>query len=142
MLNSDILDDSDFTIEFWYKQEGNNMRTVTIAVSDLLRKLKENREQHVKDYNEALDGWKILVAKELKEKQKTLQKTGDISFQFKSNKPTSYESEFDDIIAMMEWTTDKEVELEQSDFKRYVQNQWSWMNSFTATTMAYKGIKG
>ena len=52
--------------------------------------------------------------------------------------PRSYESEYTDIIAMMEMSVDATVNLDMQSFKSYVLNEWSWSRGFAATTTLYK----
>jgi sulfur carrier protein ThiS len=141
-INDFDLSDEDFTLETWFYLYGDNgMHTVKVAVSDLLAQLKLNRADHIKEYNEAVVGYKKALEKELQEKLKTVRKTGDVSFNFKTVKPQSYENSFIEAITQLEWTVDKEVDLDQQSFKQLVMNQWAWQSNFTATTAMYKGAR-
>ena len=115
------------------------MKTVKIKVSELLKHLKANRVNHIKEYNEAMIGYRKAILDELKAKELIASQNLDVSHSFKSVRPTSYEESYDEAIAMLEWTTDKEVELDRSEFKTYVQDEWNWKGNFLATTSVYKG---
>lgn len=118
--------------------------SVNVSRKDLLAKLKENREIHKKDYQEALVGYKIKLVADLKhaldqaermpvERMQTLRA---VPFDC----PRSYEAEYNEIIDMMEVSVDDVINLDSSDFKSYFKNEWSWSNGFTMSANLYKSI--
>ena len=115
------------------------MKTVKIKVSDLLKHLKTNRINHIKDYNESMVGYRKAIQDELKGKLIIAGQELDVSHTLQTVRPVSFEKTYDEVIAMLEWTTDKEVELDRNEFTMYVQDQWGWKDSFLATTRIYKG---
>jgi hypothetical protein len=115
------------------------MKTVKIKVSDLLKHLKTNRAIHAKDYEEAMLGYRKAILDELKAKQIVACQNLDISHHLNTIRPKSFEKDYDSIIAMLEWTTDKEVELDPVQFKQYVQDEWNWKQEFATSTAIYKG---
>ena len=114
------------------------MKTVKIKRGDLLSHLKNNKKKHIEEYTEAMVGYRKAILQELKDKQMVACQNLDISHTLKTVRPASYESSYDEAIAMLEWTTDKEVELDQHEFKQYVQNEWTWKNAFATSTLSYK----
>ena len=115
------------------------MKTVKIKVSELLKHLKTNRLNHIKDYHEAMLGYRQAIREELKAKSVVAGQNLDVSHNLKTVRPTSYEDSYNEVIAMLEWTTDKEVELDRLEFQQYVQDNWNWKGNFLATTSVYKG---
>lgn len=115
------------------------MNSVKVAISDLLRTLETNRAEHIKDFDEAMEGYKVSMLKELLSKVKTIKKIGKVSHMFTTVVPVSYEKDFDEAIAQLEWSVDKEVLLTAGEFKQLVLNEWSWQNSFKTTIGMYKG---
>jgi hypothetical protein len=114
------------------------MKTVKIRVKDLLAHLKTNRASHIKDYDEAMVGYRQAIRDELNSKLIIASQDLDVSHTLKTVRPSSYESSYDEAISMLEWTTDKEVELDQIEFKQYVQDEWRWKNDFVTSTAFYK----
>lgn len=114
------------------------MKTVKIKVSDLLKHLKTNRINHIKDYNESMVGYRKAIQDELKGKLIIAGQELDVSHTLQTVRPVSFEKTYDEVIAMLEWTTDKEVELDRNEFTMYVQDKWGWKDSFLATTQIYK----
>jgi hypothetical protein len=115
------------------------MNTVKVSITDLLRTLEKNRSEHIQEFGEAMEGYKVSMQKELLGKVKTLKKLGKVSHSFNTVVPVSYEKDFDEAIAQLEWSVDKEVLLTAGEFKQLVLNEWSWQNSFKTTVGMYKG---
>lgn len=114
------------------------MKTVKIKVKELLNHLKTNRDNHIADYTEAMDGYRKAILDELKGKYTIACQNLDVSHSLKTVRPTSFVKSYDEIISMLEWTTDKEIELDHSEFTMYVQDDWSWKGNFLAATSIYK----
>lgn len=113
------------------------MNTVKVAVSDLLRTLYINRDKHIQEFNDAMVGYREALVNELQEKLILAQTGKDINHNIKTVRPVSYEDSYNEAIAMMEWTVDKEVELDRMEFKQYVQDEWTWKNAFSLTASMY-----
>lgn len=114
------------------------MNTVKVAVSDLLKHLKKNRDAHTKEYAEAMIGYKETLVKELKVMTKKAAAGEDIELYVRVVKPENYEQSYTEAIEMLEWTVDKEVELDRNQFKQYVQDEWQWKQTFARTAALYK----
>jgi hypothetical protein len=114
------------------------MDAVKVAVEDLLKVLKENREKHVKEYDEAIVGYRIELIKQFKEKLNQAERNLDVEHSLKLVRPVTYVNDYDDAIMMMEWTVDKEVELGRHEFLQYVNDSWSWKNNFSNISSSYK----
>jgi hypothetical protein len=105
----------------------------------LLKHLKTNRDKHIKEYEEAMAGYREAIISELKGKYTIACQNLDVSHSLKTVRPISYEKSYNEIISMLEWTTDKEIELDHNEFTMYVQDDWSWKGNFLATTSVYTG---
>lgn len=121
-----------------------NSKSVNVSRKHLLEKLEANLETHKADFAEALIGYKIKLADDL---QKALWAVEDstpesvvnvasVSF----NPPRSFESEYIEIITMMQMSVDENINLDSSSFKSYVMNQWAWSASFNSSALMYKTI--
>lgn len=114
------------------------MKTVKIKVSELLKHLKTNRTNHIKDYTESMVGYRKAILDELKGKHLVACQNLDVSHTLQTVRPVSFVKSYDEVISMLEWTTEKEVDLDRNEFTMYVQDQWGWKDSFLATTQIYK----
>lgn len=106
-------------------------------VSELSKKLKENRTKHIKEYKEALEGYKTKVEKKLEKMLSDHRKGKDVDLYIKLEKPRSYEKDYDRIIEVLEWTTAETVKLTLSEFDKYVRDNWSWTESFKLSNSNY-----
>lgn len=114
------------------------MENIKVAVSDLLTQLKTNRAKHVVEYDEAMVAYRETMVKELSKLLKNAKKGADVNHTIGVLRPVSFVDSYDEAIAMMEWTTDSEVNLSVPDFKCYVQDVWSWKYQFNAITSSYR----
>lgn len=115
------------------------MDTVRVNKEELLAKLRENRDQHVKDYKEAVVEYRKAALTEITAMLKQAKsKTDKITRSVVAPEPVSYEGSYTTAIRMLEMSVDEEIELSQSEFSQYVEDNWQWRNSFAATTLSYK----
>ena len=73
----------------------------------------------------------------LSAKLKVARKEEDVHHAIDVIRPVNYVESYDTAITQLEWTVDKEVELDQHEFAQYVEDKWSWSNMFTQTRIAY-----
>jgi hypothetical protein len=109
---------------------------VRVEKAELLKKLRENRETHIAEFNKATDAFEEAVIIDLKDYLKRAKK-GDIVNSIVFNRPTSHEEEYTTVIEMLEFGIDDYVDLSQWEFKTYVQDQWNWKEDFNTTNSFY-----
>lgn len=118
------------------------MNKTSVKVADLLTTLRENREEHEKEFKKAKKVWR----KELKKAyERKIRKLDSDEYDFETfieniiglPKPVEYLDEYDTAIAQLEWEQEKVIDLDQSDFKKFVQNEWAWSRQFAASTSNY-----
>jgi len=137
-------------------------RTTMVKTAELLETLKKNREEHVKEYEEAVAGYLEEARKRLEgefekakgELQKAYQRTqreletfdptkaqDTIVFckgiSFTLTAPRNFVDAYDQAIQMMEWETREEVELNTTEFRCFIMNKWDWMQEFKAVSEMY-----
>jgi hypothetical protein len=141
-------------------------RTIEVDRKKLVETLEENRIKHIKDYEEAMSGYKDVLLlkideafdeakKQLTSKyEKTKEKVAaftdaDISKQrdvftlvdgvtVEMKVPRSYAAEYDAAIDMAKWDVRETLELTHSEFTCFVRDQWDWKSGFEAISMLYK----
>ena len=117
------------------------MNTIRVKVVDLITHLKGNRLNHIEEYEKAMAGYRIEMVSVLHwllnraEQSKDVNEDG--SHAIKVVKPVSYLDAYDEIIAQLSWTTDSSVDLDHSEFKKYIGDEWSWSSSFNTTVSNY-----
>lgn len=108
---------------------------VRIKKEDLLKVLKDNREKHAADYDKATAGFRKLLEKELNDKLKAVIGGKQVKLKFKSIKPVSHLNEYDDVIGMIELSTDAEFEINSQQYKQYIKNEWEWERMWFASNV-------
>lgn len=114
------------------------MQEVKIEVAKLLEVLKTNKEKHVKDYNEALVGYKEEVVKRLKKMLKEAKDGKNVANWPNLEQPSSHEYDYDFMISKLEATIDKTIDLGDSEFSQYYLDKWGWKTTFERTSTLYK----
>jgi hypothetical protein len=94
-------------------------RTVNVEKEDLINKIKENKEKHVKEFNEACVAYKKEALEQLA-KLKAKIENDELGINLMLVTPVNRSSEYDKIIEMFNWDVKSVVELTQSEFNDYV----------------------
>lgn len=117
------------------------MHSVKIRRNELLEIVRENKEKHIKEFNEAVEDFKKAVIK-ITEENLALANTSDLTEIAKikgiPSKPVSYETSYTRAIRMLELSVDTEIELELHDFDQLVQDEWQWKQTFSTMNSTYK----
>ncbi len=114
------------------------MRSIEVAKEMLLTKLKENREKHIAEYNEAREAFHVQAAQALRDLADKVAK-GDTCLHVQLPLPTSHEDDYDTAIGMLEWETRDKVTVTTEEFESYVMDKWDWQKAFASTVSNYKG---
>src|SRR3972149_463720 len=118
------------------------MKTIKVNKTELISVLKKNKDQHVKDYKKALRGYRVQAAEALSKELTKIKEGHEFNTYFSLNKPVSYEKEYATVIGMLEMDLLTEVELDMSEFVKYVNDDWSWKSSFSLSNSGYMGYSG
>lgn len=113
------------------------MKLIKVNKSELLGHLRTNREVHVEEYNNALIAYRGALIKAFKEALKKANNLEDVNHRVDVIRPLNYLESYDNVISMLEWTTEDTIELDQNEFRQYVQDAWGWKNEFTAVAASY-----
>lgn len=117
-------------------------RTVNVERGELISSLKEGREKHVAEYEQAKADYAEAAVKFLGDALKRAKK-GDLSdITFKLPKPESHAAEYDEIIAMMERSVDNTISLDSQSFRAYFLGEWEWKRGFDLAMTSIGGYLG
>ena len=122
------------------------MKSVRVRAVELLEVLKTNRTQHMTEYQSAMEVYKKEVVAKLKHLLADARKEAEKdvpSFDLSVGlaEPRSYAESYDTAIKMLEMSTDEIIELSQTEFSQYVEDNWSWQSVFKSVTGAYNSSK-
>lgn len=117
----------------------------------LVRTLKDNKVQHRKTLKKAVKAWreKVLEAEErlgdctsgAGYTEEDICEAIDKLYTLRHQVPLDMSATYDDAIAMVEAHTGQTIELEESDFRQLMQDQWSWTSTWNSTVSNYMAIK-
>jgi hypothetical protein len=115
---------------------------VAVKKEDLIAALKKNREQHKKDYDEGLEGYRRALVLELAAMLGAAKEDKDVNHTIDLERPQEHLEEYDQLLLMLDMSVDTTVLLTQTEFRQYVMDKWSWKERFTTSTEAYKMARG
>lgn len=118
-------------------QDGLNL--IKVQKAELLQKLLDNREAHVAEYNEALEGFKKERIRELEKFLVNAIEEKEVPQSITFDVPKSHESDYTTVIEMLEMSVDEEIYITMQEFRQYVQDKWSWKGAFSLTNSKYIG---
>lgn len=117
------------------------MKTLKVSKAELLSHLRTNRENHIVEYDNALVQYRIALQDAFKEALKKAKNNEDVDHRVNVIRPSNYTKAYDDAIVMLEWDVEDSVELDHSEFRQYIQDEWGWKNDFLASTRIYGSNK-
>jgi hypothetical protein len=115
------------------------MDSVKINRDELLKIVRDNKEKHIKEYNEAVNDFRLAVIKISNENMEIVN-AGKVDIKTLPAKPVSFESNYVRAIRMLELSVDNVIELNQYDFAKLVLDEWEWKQAFSTSNSTYKAL--
>lgn len=144
-------------------------RKVEVNRLQLVQTLISNREKHISEYNEALEGYKAMALAKLQDGyekakvqlDKNLERGKASISEFDPNNPRGvsdyltlvdsiavelrvprdYSKDYDAAIDMANWDVRDTLELTHAEFQCFVRDVWEWTDDFTRVSAVYKSLK-
>lgn len=113
-------------------------RLIKVKKSKLIEKINENKENHKKDYIEAVEAYKKEAKKQLDEQSKALE-NGSLNISLRLISPIDKTDEYDKILSIFEWEVADFVELTQNEFNEYVLDLSTFSMNAKMLNSTYKG---
>ena len=120
-----------------------------VKVSTLIERVRENRKHHEETYDKAVGVYLQKVRKRLEARLKRLDEIGESPGELDSiggglglAPPKSYLDSYDDILAVLEMTTEKELELDSQQLANIIRDKWDWERDFNMSTRLYANEAG
>lgn len=117
----------------------DGLNLIKVQKLDLLKKLIDNRNKHLLEYDEAVAGFKKSVIEELQSYLDRAIKGKSVRTTITFDEPRCHEDEYSTVIEMLEMSVDEEIYITMNEFRQYVQDKWHWKESFSVTNMKYIG---
>jgi hypothetical protein len=117
------------------------MRDITVRKADLIATLKTNRDNHLAEYEIAVEVYKDRFVKAAQAYARDAVRRARIGEQFIGAVwlpvPEEHTEDYDRAIAMLEWEIEDDIRLNEHDFATFVLNQWGWAKSYATSTQSY-----
>lgn len=113
------------------------MDAVRVNKDELLSRIKANREVHRATFEEALEGWRKRVVHELDRAVADAKANRQYRTTFDLPQPRDYTGHYDEVIGMLEMHVDDTVDLDQREFRQYINDDWGWKQDFLITNSRY-----
>ena len=113
------------------------MKTVKIQVAKLQEILEENKLNHVAIFEKAVEGYRKQAIAELEKSLEEARNGLRIRRTIALIEPMNQTKEYDRILKQLSLTSDRIVELTDSEFANYVMDDWSWKDQFLVSSSAY-----
>ena len=115
----------------------NGQITITVSKTELLKIVKENRDNHHGLYEKAWSGYCKVARAELESMLERIRKDKPIPRHLMSVAPEDHTGDYEDVIDMLEMALGDEIELTQAQFKQYVKDDWGWKEQWTTSNTQY-----
>ncbi len=117
------------------------MKKIQMKKTEVQRFLRENLEKHVAEYKTAKENWQEQY-KERLNKALTDATLGNYPKDIYSilkdlDIPVSYEEEYVDAIEMLSFEERDTVELDATEFKQYIKDDWDWKQQWAFSNSKY-----
>lgn len=108
------------------------MKDVRMNKTELLAKVRTNREQHRAQFLKAQEGFRARVIEELDARLADARNGKHIGLLIDLVEPQDHTKDYDRVIAMLEAEQENIVTINATDFGYYVMDDWSW-SAFAST---------
>lgn len=113
---------------------------VTVKREELLERLRENREKHEQEFNQAISQWQ----NELQSSIESIKPSAEFEFpqsleQLRDDCPVSHVNDYDQAIDMFGMCVTEEIKLDSDAFNTFCRDEWGWKDSL-ATNRFYRSV--
>lgn len=117
-----------------------NARTIEVSKEELIKTIKENKDRHIIEYDEAVKAYREEAKKQLNEQKRALAK-GNLHIRVNLVTPINKSDEYDKLVKMFEWEINKTVILSQGEFNEYVLDETDFAVAARASNSMYSNTK-
>lgn len=103
----------------------------------IIQTVRQNREAHRAIFEEALEGYRDKVVESLNAHLERIKRGEVLAISVHYPQPEDHTRDYDRLLEMLKLTTDGDVELSETQFAQYMQDDWTWKRQFITTNAAY-----
>lgn len=115
------------------------MRTTKVDKAKLIKILADNRREHHEVFLEAQANYRKAAIKLLDEQLQAARDARPFELRrlVQLTAPEDHTKDYDRNIAMLQMSVDEQIELTEPEFQHYVQDEWSWSQSWAVSNISY-----
>ena len=99
--------------------------------------IKQNRDKHVELFERSLIAYRAEAVKYLDESLELARSGKRIRREIKLIEPMNHVKDYDQVVAMLEMTSDKIIVIDSREFAMFVMDDWGWSSQFDLTNQSY-----
>lgn len=103
----------------------------------LMKALIGNRDLHAGEWEKAMDGYLKECEYWLTEQLALVHASEEPNMYCELQKPISHDQDYTTVIAMLEHTVEATIELDQRQYRSYVENNWEWREQWALSNSRY-----
>ena len=111
-------------------------RTIEVKKADLITQIKENKENHKKEFDKAVVAYREVALRQLRTQLERVEE-GALDAKLDLITPVDNSDNYDKILEMFTWEVKDIVELEQGEFQEYVQDTTDFAVTARLSNMMY-----
>lgn len=116
------------------------MEPVRVKKTDLVTRLEKNKKEHVKIFDEAVEGYRKKVTQILEDHLKRVKSGSLVRVMISLPEPSDHTKDYERALEMMAMSLDDEIEIDETTFSELVMDDWSWKREFLTTNSAYSAM--
>lgn len=113
------------------------MKTITVKVTELQEVIKKNRDDHRAIFEKAQKAFRSEMVSVLDKRLNDAKNGRHVDQHIGLLEPEDHTRDYDRVLRMLEMHTSDEIEIEESEFARYVMDDWSWKRQWLVNTASY-----
>lgn len=117
------------------------MKTLQFNKTIVIETIEKNMRKHELEFSEAWTEYCRTSALKFKQLADAAEKGKQFENHTGLIKPSSHVDDYERILAMLKTCSDTNVELNQEEFARYMQDEWEWQSQFKYTNSLYLSNK-
>ena len=117
---------------------------VLLAKTEVLEKLRSNRDRHEETFEQAMTVWRDEVKELLEAELQYFAEKGELKNARRGYaqiqlpiRPQKYSESYEKAIQMLQHHQVDMVELEDEDFVRFMMDEWEWHGEWAANAQTY-----
>lgn len=113
---------------------------INVNKKQLIEKIQANKENHIKEYAQAVEDYKAEARRQIEVATKSLEE-GKLDIRVSLVTPKNEAAEYDKLVEMFEWDTREEVELSQREFNEYILDETSFAIQAKLQNSTYSSLR-